>query len=164
MSDSEPKHFIVKHGLDSFELLPNYIWRTGKGPNDTPRGFKGVKLGDRWVGFAYTANDTQKKPLSKVTGFFECVQEARYDEIPPEGRSPSDEETRAWLIEGKRVGEQLVEPVDVPPINELLGRKTFAQAAIVPISGDEFAMIQEYTLRHQFDTSTIPVHVQEQIQ
>lgn len=100
----ECKHFIVKHGLDAFEALPDYICRTGLGAEKAPRGFGQVKPDDRWIGFAYTTTDTQEKPLSKVTGFYECVHEARYGDVPVAGQSVPDEDEKAWLIEGKRYG------------------------------------------------------------
>jgi len=157
-SPDEQKHFIIKHGLDAFQLLPNYIWRTGRGENEVPHRFKEVHLCDRWIGFAYTTSDNRERSLSLVTGFFECVAEARYDYPPLASDLPaSEEKRRAWLIEGKQFGEQPNEPVGVPPIDSLLNRNSFKQSAIVPITGDEFDRIQQYTLSHQLNTKNIPL-------
>lgn len=64
MSEAEPKHFIVKHGLDAFELLPNYIWRTDMSAKKAPRGFGQVNLRDRWIGFAYEFDHIRDYTLS----------------------------------------------------------------------------------------------------
>ena len=79
----ERSHFIVKHGLDAFAALPNFVWRTGKGPKDVPHRFKQIRLGDQWIGFAYTTSDLRERPLSLITGFYECTQVALYRDIPP---------------------------------------------------------------------------------
>jgi len=51
VSDKDnPRYFFVKHGLDAFQVMPNFIWRTDE--KHEPRAFKGVKKGDRWIGFA----------------------------------------------------------------------------------------------------------------
>jgi len=153
ISPQERKHFIVKHDLEAFSVLPNYIWRTDKSATEIPRGFSSVRPGDRWVGFAYTSNDKQEKRLSKITGFFECIKAARFGDVPPS----STEQGQAWLIEGKEFEEQPKSPVGVPPIDDLVGRKTFKQQALVAITDDEFSLIREYALSHQFDTKTIPL-------
>ena len=107
------KHFVVKHGLDAFRALPSFIWRTGKAAEDVPHGFKQVKLRDRWIGFAYTTSDQRERSLSPVTGLYECVEEAAYRDIPPDGRPVSEGQSKAWLIEGKSFGEPLRYPVGV---------------------------------------------------
>lgn len=149
----EPQCFIVKHDLEAFSALPNYIWRTGTSSSKSPPGFSSFRPGHRWIGFAYTNNDKQEKRLSKVTGFYECVNKARYGDIP----LLSSNEGQAWLIEGKGLGEQPIEPVGVPPIDDLLGRKTFNQRTITCVSENEFDKIRNYTLSHQLDAKTIPL-------
>lgn len=158
-SPKSRRHFIVKHGLDSFEMLPNYIWRTSKGEDEVPHRFNQVRLGDRWVGFAYTTSDKRERSLSRVTGFFECVSEARYDILPPlaAGLPVSEEKERAWLIEGKACGIQPMEPVGVKPIDDILGRTLYKNQALVPISADDFDIIRQHTLSRQFDTKKIPL-------
>src|SRR5579872_56133 len=106
-SPDNRRYFIVKHGLDAFKELPKYIWRTSKGEDEVPHRFKQVRLGDRWIGFAYTTSDNRERPLSRVTGFFECVTEARYGDVPPSalGLPVSEGKARAWLIEGNYCGE-----------------------------------------------------------
>jgi hypothetical protein len=153
-------HFIVKHGLDSLKALPNYIWRSDKGPDESPRGFDQVKLGDRWIAFAYTNSDRREQALSKITGFYECTREKRYAKIPL-GVSILDEiadgSRTAWLIEGKQYGEQPREPAGVRPIDDLIQRPTFKQATFIPITADEFNRIRNTTLDSQLNTETIPL-------
>lgn len=149
----ERKHFIVKHDLEAFSLLPNYIWRTDKSASDVPRGFANVTPGDRWISFAYTNSDKGERPLSKVTGFFECVGRALFGEVP----LPTNNPAHGWLIEGRVFDQQPIQPAGVPPIDDLLGRKTFSRLAIVPINAIEFEHIRNYTLTHQLDTTTVPL-------
>lgn len=153
------RHFIVKHGLDAFEILPNYIWRTSKSENEVPHRFNQVRLGDRWVGFAYTTSDNRERPLSRVTGFFECVSEARYDNLPPPaaGLTATDGTERAWFIEGDACGVQPIEPVGVKPIDDILGRTLWKNQALVPITADDFDVIRQHTLSRQFNTKKIPL-------
>jgi hypothetical protein len=68
MTGSGPSHFIVKHGLDSLKALPNYIWRTDKGPNELPRSFDQVKPGDRWIAFVFHARGMSDCTLSPADG------------------------------------------------------------------------------------------------
>jgi hypothetical protein len=152
----EPRHFIAKHGLDAFEAMPNYIWRTGKGPNELPHRFNQVKIGDRWVAFAYTTSDRQERVLSLVAGFYECTREASYRNIPPSGQAASNGEEYAWIIEGKLFGDQASMAVGVPPIDELLARPTWKNQGIVPISGEDLERIRRFVITHQFDTQRIP--------
>jgi len=151
------RHFIVKHGLDAFEALPNFIWRTGKGQEDIPHRFSQVNLGDRWIGFAYTTSDKRERSLSRVTGFYECVQSALFRDIPSAGVRVAEGETRAWLIEGKHYGKQPNEPVGVLPLADLLGKRMWENQAIIPITGDDFDRIRHYTFDHEFDTKRIPL-------
>lgn len=151
-------HFIVKHDLASLEALPNFIWNTGESRHQRPRGYGQVKRGDRWIGFAYTSSDRRERPLSLVTGFFECTNEAKYGSIPAKGRRAClFGESEAWMIEGKARGPQPDRPVGVPPINDLLRKRTFNQATLVSITPDEFEHIRDYVLSHQFDPKRIPL-------
>jgi hypothetical protein len=150
------RHFIVKHGLDAFSVLPNYIWRTDKGMDEVPHRFNQVRPNDRWVGFAYTTSDNRERPLSRVTGFFECVSAAQYDTLPAKALG-SDGTAQGWMIEGKAFGEQPKGPVGVKPIDDILGRKLWKNQALVPISADDFALIQQHTFSRQFDTKNIPL-------
>jgi len=162
MAKSDRKHFLVKHGLDAFEVLPNFIWRTDRGPRGMPPRFGQIKVGDRWVAFAYTTGDFREKPLSLVTGFYKCVNEAMYRHVP-KGVPISEYDWRrsgfAWLVEGRTFGRQPRQPVGVPPMEDarMLGRPYFKQEAVVPIKADEFERIRAYSLDHQFDTGRIPL-------
>ena len=151
------KHFIVKHGLDAFEALPNFIWRTGMSADKVPHRFSQVRLGDRWIGFAYTTSDRRERPLSRVTGFFECVREAEFRDIPPAGLPVSEGDTMAWLIEGEQYGEQPLEPVGVPPFDDLLKKSFWKNQGLVPVTVGDFDFIRKYALAHQFDTTKIPL-------
>jgi hypothetical protein len=153
----ERKHFIVKHGLDAFQQMPGFIWRTGEGPQYTPHRFDQVKLGSRWISFAYATSDKHERSLSLITGFYECTKTAWYGRIPPAGVLIADGETKAWMIEGRPCGRRLRQPVGVQPIDELLGRKHFKQETLVPITAEEFDHIRTYTVDHQFDTRKIPL-------
>jgi hypothetical protein len=154
------RYFFVKHGLDSLRVMPNFIWRTDE--TDEPRSFKGVKKGDRWVGFAYTTSDSRERRLSQITGFFECAHKSRFGDLPPKAIDGSGC-TKAWMIEGRRFGEQPRQPVGVPPIDDLLSmggteRRHFKGQTLVPIKGEaEFERIRAYTLRHQLNPSDIPL-------
>lgn len=159
---TDRKHFIVKHGLDAFQRMPGFIWRTGEGPRDLPHRFSQVTLGARWISFAYSTSDKRERSLSLVTGFHECTKTAWYGRIPPAGLPISDGETKAWMIEGKPCGKQPRQPVGVEPIDELLKpRKHFKQETIVPITAEEFSRIRAYTVDHQFDTRRIPLFGRE---
>ncbi len=152
------RYFIVKHGLDSFEALPTFIWRTGKDSDDVPHRFNQVRDGDRWISFAYTTSDKGERPLSLVTGFYECTQEAEYRSIPRNALPISDGERKAWMIVGKPCGKQPRKPVGVPPINDLLSpKRVWNNQAIIPITDDDFDRIRDYTLSHQLDTDKIPL-------
>lgn len=149
------KYFIVKHGLDAFEALPNFIWN-GIDPERMPKDFGRIKKGDRWIGFAYTTSDARERPLSLITGFFECTREARFGKIPSKALPVSGGATRCWLIEGKPCGRQPDQPVGVPPIDDLLNRRTFAQTTLVTVTDKEFKDIRDYTLSHEFNPVKIP--------
>lgn len=153
----ERKHFIVKHDLDSLTVLPQFVWRTGVGPRHAPGRFPQIKRGDRWVAFAYTTSDGRDKPLSLITGFFECAKEARWRHIPPQALSISGGETHAWVIEGRRCGRQPGEHVGVKPLDDILGRHTFHGQGITPITPDDFQKLRAYAFAHQLRRDDIPL-------
>jgi hypothetical protein len=149
------KYFIVKHGLDSLQALPNFIWRTGE--TQEPKSFRRVKKGDRWIGFAFTNCDRQEWPLSQVTGFYECTRESGYRPLPRHAWPCSGGAKHAWMVEGKPSGKQPRQPVGVPPIDDLLKRATFKGQTLVPVNRDEFELIRDYTLAHELDPADIPL-------
>ena len=151
------KCYIVKHGLDSFEALPNFIWNTDNPPKVAPHRYTEVRRGHRWIGFAYTTTDSRERPLSLVTGFYECTHEAKYRSIPSAGlpvvggRKGLDDRRSA-------VGRSASGAGSVPPINDLLSpKRVWNDQAIVPISSDTFVRIRDYARSHEFDTSRIPL-------
>lgn len=148
---SDRQYFIVKHDLASLIQLPNFIWKSeGVSPDVVPHGYNGVKLGDRWFSFAYTSGDQDAQPLSHVTGFYECVAPARYRKIPRDSG-------KAWMIEGKECGEQPRIPVGIPPIDVVLGRRTYRSKTLFPITEDEYERIQKVTLARELDPASIPL-------
>lgn len=151
------RHFIVKHDLQSFEDYPTHIWRTGNGEDDKPHRFNQVKLGDRWIGFAYTTSDKRERSLSRVTGFFQCESEADFVALPPTASGRPVSAGRHWLIKGEVFGEQPMNTVGVEPIDEILGKKLWKNQAIVPLTADDFDTIRQHALTRQFDTTKIPL-------
>lgn len=161
-NDDERRHFIVKHGLDSLEALPAYIWRTGLGSDRQPRGFAMVRPGDKWISYAYTSSDGRERSLSLVTGFYECIEPSSYENIPllaserkrlfkESGRTPK----KAWLITGRPDGKALTSPVGVASIDELLGRPTYSQQTLVRISKEKYEEIRQVVSENQLDLSRI---------
>jgi hypothetical protein len=153
----ERKHLIVKHGLDAFTALPDFIWQTGVGPRHIPHRYNQIKRGDRWIGFAYTTSDNRERSLSLVTGFYECAREATYRTIPPRGCKVSNGKRKAWMIEGRAFGEQPRQPVGVLPINDLLNHRVWNNQGIIPISQSDFDNIKEYSLGHELNPDKIPL-------
>jgi hypothetical protein len=49
----DTKYFIVKHGLDAFEALPNFIWNTHAASTIVPGNYDRARPGDQWISFAY---------------------------------------------------------------------------------------------------------------
>lgn len=151
----EPKHFIVQHDLDSLTALPQFIWRTGKGPNEVPHRFDQVSPGDRWIAFAFTSTDNREKRLSLVTGFFVCTSPKYFGDIPSRALHVSDGERKAWIIEGKSYGQQPERPVGVPPLADLLKRQVWGNQAIVPITSADFESIRAKVMSDRFDARKI---------
>jgi hypothetical protein len=81
--------------------------------------------------------------MSKITGFYECVREAQYQEIPSDGLPVSEGRRLAWLIEGIAVGPQPSDPTDVGSIEDLLGRRIYKQQTLIPINVEDFEKIQQ---------------------
>lgn len=152
----ETKYFVVKHGLDSFQALPNYIWRTGMGPKSVPRNFARLEIGDKWIAFAYTTGDLGEKPLSMVNGFYECTHACVYRDIPltetelrvlckTSGSLPK----KAWMIEGIESGRQpKYPPVAVPPLEQLLDRCIFTRQTLTQVSAKEFDHIRMIAIKN----------------
>jgi len=149
------RYWIVKHGLDALQALPRYIWRTGQ--EKEPRLFKAVKTGDRWIGFAYTSSDSRERPLSLITGYYECARKSAYLPIPAQGKKLEGCGTHAWMIEGRSLDKKFAQPVGVPPLEILLARKYFRQSALISISAQEFARIKKYVREHRLNPAAIPV-------
>jgi len=146
------KYFIVKHGLDAFKALPNFIWNTSEPKSHMPRGYRQIEEDDRWISFAYTTSDNRERPLSHITGFFECTKKAWYGDVPRKAHPGS-----AWMIAGKHYRHPLSAPVVIPPIQRFLSRRMFNQATITQISKKEFERIQNYTSNHRLDPTKIPL-------
>jgi hypothetical protein len=151
MSESnEPKsYFIVKHDLVSFEALPGYIWKTLEHSTKAPKGYELVGVGDLWIAFAY--EDGNGRKISQITGFFECTEASRYGDIPEFVAHKEtieleyQEDGKAWMISGKKYGEQPSHPVTVPPINKILGKPMYEQQAITEIDAEEFEKLRKVT-------------------
>lgn len=149
------KYWIVKHGYDALQALPNAIWRTGD--SEEPAVFRRVKKGDRWIGFAYTTTDARERPLSLVTGFYECVRESEYRAIPERARKLTPRLKNAWMIQGTETGWQAGMPVGVPSIEDMLGHPIFRQSTLTAISRDEFLRIRAEVKRRRLDPKKIPL-------
>ena len=158
-NNQECRYWIVKHGLDAFEMLPHCIWRSDMNAMTLPKHLRQVKTGDRWISYAYTTSDNHEKSLSQVVGFYECTREVEYGERNPlpEG-SPV---ATGWFIDGVQYGENPTAPVGVPSIDALLGRTTFKQTTLLKISATEFEPIRRYALDNQLDPTKIPVFQRE---
>lgn len=154
MKTDPRSYFIVKHNLAALEAMPNFIWRTGESRKHLPRGFRQVKEGDRWIGFAYTTSGARERSLSLVTGFYECMKEAFYGIVPRRARDYWSGD--AWMIKGRPLGRPLGDPVVIPPISSFLGRPLFAQTTITRISRKEFDGIERYTRTHWLPRADIP--------
>jgi hypothetical protein len=151
------KYYFVKHGLDAFQAMPNVIWRTGE--RHEPNAFKRIQIGDRWIAFAYTTSDLREKPLSQISGFYECTRTARYGRLPYKAARLPGRYKNAWMIVGKEWGKQPVQPVGVPPIDELLGTTHYKGQTLVPITEGEAAFegIRNRTLARALNPNDIPL-------
>jgi putative transposase len=107
---TERRYFIVKHDIESFKLLPGFIWRTDILPPKMPRGFRLVEPGDVWIEFAHIKDERDREPCSSVTGFRRCVQGATYRPVPEGPVYPESDDWAekgfAWMIEGEEFETQ----------------------------------------------------------
>ena len=149
------QYFIVKHDLESFTVLPGFIWRTDILPPKMPIGFRQINEGDRWIEFAYIKDEREREPCSLIKGFRECTREKWYDDVPPHAWHG-----KGWMIKGKKYGDQPRHPVTVPPINELLGYKVVGPRTIIRIEREEFVHIRKETFRRYLDPREIPLLAQ----
>jgi hypothetical protein len=153
MASEARNHYIVKHGLDAFETLPNYIWRTEPESEEIPPvGFRRVREGDRWIAYAYTTSDNRERPLSLVAGFYECVEKCRFGKLP---RRAHDYGT-GWMIRGKIVGRKLDDPVVIPPLERFLKKRMFHGRTITSIPKHVFETIKTYAQKHRLARHDIP--------
>ena len=149
-------YFIVRHDLESLQVLPGCIWNSEQSPRKIPVGFRQVKPGDHWIGFAYTTSEYREKALSQVTGFYKNISaNPRYGKLPPKAARAA-RTSHAWFLQGESMGRPLIEPVAILPINSFLKRKLFNQRTITRITKSEFNEIRDYTLRNRFSPNKIP--------
>jgi hypothetical protein len=121
-----------------------------------------VRLGDRWVEFAYVEGEDFDSRCSFVLGYYECTRPAKYGRIPPQRRTGDWGEgwrEFGWFIEGKRLPEQpSYRPVTVPSLDTMLKRDTFTQRTIVPLRDrHEFELIRNGVRRSELKPEDIPV-------
>jgi hypothetical protein len=164
MPMSRRGYFVAKHDLASIEAMPDCIWNTEE--DGIPHGYRMIRPGDRWVMFAYTSSDRRERALSMVTGFYECIRPIgeRRCSLPRKARETCLGSRLGWVIAGREHGRQpnrfrrgQVAPVTVRPIDTILGRPTFKQATLTPISRAEYERIRQETLRRQLDPRRIPL-------
>ena len=154
------KYFIIKHDLESFKLLPGFIWKTDILPPKMPRGFRLVEPGDVWIEFAHVRDERTREHCSLVTGFRRCVQAATYRRVPEGPRYPETdwvEKGFAWMIEGEDFGEQPRCDVTIPPLQKLLDKDLFGRKTITEISAEEFNKIRAETSRLELPRDKIPL-------
>jgi len=158
------RYFIVKHDLESFTRLPEFVWRTGRIPE--PKRFDMIRKRDLWIAFAYIDDEFERQPLSLVTGFYECTQTKKWRQIPLSKKDLCEAgygNTRyAWMIKGKRCGGyQPREPVSVP-IYDLLDGRVYQNQAIIPgIGAEAFHRIRKKTIKLEHEIGKIPIFGRE---
>jgi hypothetical protein len=149
-------YFIVQHDLLSLKTLPNFIWNTVRHPTSFDR----VRKGDRWIAYAYIKDESERKRCRLIVGFYECVESCQRRLVPLDEKTLLEQGyktgQRAWMIEGKECGVQLVKPVSLPcrerglhPIESFLGRRIFKNATLIPIEQNEFETILSFALGKQ---------------
>jgi hypothetical protein len=164
-----PQYFIVKHDLESFTAMLGFIWRTNLPKKQTPIGFRMVKVGDRWVEFAYRKGWDNTEPCSMVTEFYECTKAHWYGQIPMDEGTLGDnfweartaemikeycEGRSAHMIQGERCdGYQPRHPVTVPSIKQRIGRTVQPRVAVARIDYDEFGIIRITSRSTSLDAS-----------
>jgi hypothetical protein len=163
--DKMPKSddcFIVKHGLEAFTVMPGLIWRSDILPPKKPKSFHQVKRGCRWIEFAYEKGDDCGQ-CSLITGFYECSQEMHYGKVPygrATSKIPADWgwPEKAWMIDGIPYGsKQPQSPVEVPSINQMLGKTVVGPNTLVRITPKEFKHIRDKTLKVEAARRKIPL-------
>ncbi len=150
----EPKYFVARHDLHSFTAWPGALWWThGK---EFPRPLKKMQVGDKWIAFAYT-DEVRQEPVHQVVGFYECIKiPSQRIPIPPRARELV-RSRYAWAILGQSLRKPLASPVTVPSINTMLGRKTFGNQTLMPISAADFRKIQHVVQNRAMDPAKIPL-------
>src|SRR5436305_1486325 len=119
MSNANRRHFVIRHDLESLQAMMHHIWRTRVGREEgPPHRYDQVRVGDRWVSFAYIDNERDGNKLSQIVRFSECVRARWYSSVPPEVLPICDGESEAWFIMGEPFGEQPATPTDVPSLPE----------------------------------------------
>ena len=131
-------------------------------PPEKPKGFRQVNKGDRWIEFAYIKDEIDCEHCSLITGFYECTREMWFGKIPRgsinlKDFADWDWDQKAWMIEGKKYSKQPKYPVNVPSINELLGRTVVGPTTLVRISREEFEHIQNETFKRELNPQKIPL-------
>lgn len=151
-----PKYFIARHDLHSFLAWPRVVWRTGEA--EFPRGLKKMKVGDYWIAFAYINDEVRREKTQQVVGFYRCAGiPERRSAIPSPARKLVGNSKYAWVLKGKSVGKPLSFPVTVPSVTEMLGKETFKQQTLTPITKEQFEKIQGIVMRRKMDAGKIPL-------
>lgn len=133
----ERQYFLVRHHFEALKFLEGFIWYTDR--LTPPKGFRQVRQGDLWIAFAYTSNQAREKSLRLVTGVYECTKEMEYRRIPRTNRQLEKYyegrklQTHCWMIEGRRSGPKLPNPVGVRSIDDILGRDTYKQTTLLKL-------------------------------
>ena len=154
------KYFIVKHDLESFKLLPGFIWKTDNLPPKMPRGFRLIEPDDVWIEFAHTRDESNREQCRLVTGFRRCVQGATFRHVPEGPRYPESGWAKkgfAWMIEGEDFEEQPRCDVTIPPLQKLLDKDLFGRKTITEISPEDFNKIHKETFRLEMPSDKIPL-------
>ena len=160
LKSDDRRYFIVKRDLESFKLLPGFIWRSDVLPPKMPPGFRLIKPGDVWIEFAHTRDESSREQCRLITGFRRCVQGATFRPVPEGPRYPETEWAKkgfAWMIEGENFEKQPRHDVTVPPIDGLLGRRLVRRRTINRIWPDEFDKIHKETFRFELPPDRIPL-------
>jgi hypothetical protein len=154
MSRPRKNYFIVKHDLRSFLALPGRVWNSEQPSDKPPVGFKTIHPGDKWIAFAYTSSDRREKKVSVVTGFYECVANAKHGELTQRAAHESGQR-KAWMISGREHGAALRAPVAIPPLQTFIRRPLFHRRTITRITREDYDRIRRYVRAHAFDPTRI---------
>ncbi len=150
----ERNYFIAKQDLLAFEAWPGHIWKFQENP---PPLFQTIKKYDRWLSFAYISEEDIDHPQRRlVTGFYECITPAYLDsKIYVPNYQPS--RGKGWVIVGKKIFGFPQQPVNIPPIDTVLNRRTKRQGTLIQISADEFEKLKKAVEDRELNPETIPV-------